>query len=181
MRRNGKRGGARRSSNKGISELIQTARDQNWVVISSAGGHWIFRPPDKSMPQVVASGTPGGNNRSVENTKAQLKRSGLVLNGRRRLRRNPSMKTSTMIGIGVVAAAAAYFLLRPSSTTIMTAAGPVSVPTAPSGAMSPLAQQREQMITMIMVGERVSREAAIARYNALTVRPVSGFGSYYRS
>jgi predicted RNA binding protein YcfA (HicA-like mRNA interferase family) len=191
MRRNSKRGGARRSSNKGISELIQTARAQGWLVMSSAGGHWIFRGPDKTKPQVIVSGSPS-DVFALKAAKGDLRRSGLVLNRRRRLRRNPSMKTSTMIGFGVVAAAAAYFLLRPSTTAVIqTAGGPVSVPVpsyAASQVASAIASGREAMIQRIMAHDHLTREAATARYDQLAptigaalTRGTSGFGSYYRS
>ena len=174
MRRNGKRGGARRSSNKGISELIQTARDQNWVVISSAGGHWIFRPPDKSMPQVVASGTPGGNNRSVENTKAQLKRSGLVLNGRRRLRRNPSMTMGTKVKIGV-AAVAGLVLLRVLSLRAAFSGGFPGGPAAPGVVMAPGA-------AALYANPNAAAAIAARREPVFaTASSLRGLGGYYRS
>jgi len=72
---------ARRSSNKEVSDLIQKARAQGWAVLHSGSGHYIFRSPDKSVPQVVVPSTPGGGNRSMENVRAKLKKSGLVMNG----------------------------------------------------------------------------------------------------
>jgi predicted RNA binding protein YcfA (HicA-like mRNA interferase family) len=192
MRRNSKRGGARRSSNKEISELIQKARDQGWVVMSSAGGHWIFRGPDKTKPQVIVSGSPS-DVFALKAAKGDLRRSGLVLNSRRRLRRNPSMTTGMKVGIGAAAAVVAYFLLRPSTTTIMTPAGPVTVPvggpTASASIASVFAARREAEIASGMA-RGLTREAATARYDraaalvgglVAAARPVSGLGSYYRS
>lgn len=77
----------RRSSNREVSDLIQAARAQGWQVMASSGGHWIFRSPDKSIPQIIVAGTPGGGNRSLDNARAKLKRAGLAMNRRRRTSR----------------------------------------------------------------------------------------------
>lgn len=82
-RRNGGRSEHRRSSNREVGDLIHAARSQGWQVMSSSGGHWIFRPPDKSMPQIIVAGTPGSGNRSLDNAKSKLKRAGLVMNRKR--------------------------------------------------------------------------------------------------
>ena len=158
MRRNSKRGGARRSSNKEISELIQKARDQGWLVMSSAGGHWIFRGPDKTKPQVIVSGSPS-DVFALKSAKGDLRRSGLVLNSRRRLRRNPSMTMGTKVKIGV-AAVAGLVLLRVLSLRAAFSGGFPGGPAAPGVVMAPGAA------------------ALYANPNASSLR---GLGGYYRS
>jgi len=70
----------RRSSNKEVGDLIQKARAQGWSVLHTGSGHYVFRSPDKTKPQVIVPSTPGGGNRSLQNARALLKKSGLVMN-----------------------------------------------------------------------------------------------------
>lgn len=99
------------------------------------------------------------------------------------------MNTSTKIAIGAGAAIAAFFLLRGSGTrTVMTASGPVAIPTNLS---SVLASQREAEIGRMMA-RGLTRAAAEARYDRagaflstvasgiVGARSVSGLGGYYR-
>lgn len=168
--------------------MIQKARDQGWTVLHSGGGHLIFRSPDKSVPQVVVPSTPGGGNRSIENTKAKLKRSGLVTN-RRRVRRNPRVSYG-LIAAGVAAVAAvAWMASRPSAPA---SALPGALAANPNAA-AVIAARREPEIARLMA-RGMTRADAEARYDravgavftaasALTtgLRPTSGLGSYYRS
>lgn len=180
----------RRSSNKEVSDLIQKARSQGWTVIGSSGGHWIFRSPDKSQAQVVVPGTPS-DHRSMKNAKSALRRAGLTLNRRRRLRRNPSMSTGAMVAIGVGVVLGIVLLSRRPTA-------PVSA-YAPAGAPSPeriaeaIRGNREAEISRMMArNPSLTRADAEARYDraagaitsiaAAFTRPgTSGIGSYYRS
>lgn len=193
--RNG-RAEARRSSNKEISALIQKARAQGWTVLYSGGGHLIFRSPDKAVPQIVLPSTPGSGNRAIENAVAKLKKGGLVMNRRRRIRRNP-MKTSTAVLLGAAAAVGALFLLRRSARVVtLTAAGPTAAPvmnaaTANAALSAMFGSNREPEIARIMTrNPTLSRAEAEARYNSAVASatsyvasrmPTSGIGSYYRT
>lgn len=180
----------RRSSNKEVSDLIQKARAQGWTVIGSSGGHWIFRSPDKSQAQVVVPGTPS-DYRSMKNSKSALRRAGLVLNRRRRLRRNPSMSTGAMVAIGVGVALGIVLLSRRPAPSVATY--------TPAGAPSPeriaeaIRGNREAEIARMMArNPGLTRADAEARYDravgaitsiaaAFTRPAVSGIGGYYRS
>ena len=181
----------RRSSNKEVSDLIQKARNQGWTVIGSSGGHWIFRSPDKSQAQVVVPGTPS-DHRSMKNAKSALRRAGLTLNRRRRLRRNPSMSTGAMVAIGAGAVLGLVLLSRRPTA-------PVAAVYTPGGAPSPeriaeaIRGNREAEIARMMArNPGLTRADAEARYDravgaitsiaAAFTRPgTSGIGSYYRS
>jgi len=56
-----------------IKDWIRVARCAGWTV-KLRGGHFLFFPPAGQM--VSAPGTPGGG-RSIQNTRAKLRRAGL--------------------------------------------------------------------------------------------------------
>jgi hypothetical protein len=51
------------------------AEGMHWTITRTGGGHLRWKPP-QGKP-VFTPGTPGGNNRSVQNSIAQLRRAGL--------------------------------------------------------------------------------------------------------
>jgi biotin operon repressor len=181
---------ARRGSNKEINDLVQKARSQGWTVLHSGGGHLIFRSPDKTVPQIVVAGTPGGGNRSVENTIARLRKAGLSVNHRRRMRRNPTMSTGAMVAIGAGAVLALALLSRPR--TVATTVGPIPADSA-ARVSAVMGANREAEIARAMARRPgMTRAEAEARYDravammttmaaALTRPAANGIGSYYRS
>lgn len=64
-----------------LREIIRAAKDQGWEVTKTSRLHVKFIPPG-DRPPVYAPGTPS-DVRSMANTIAQLRRSGLVLGARR--------------------------------------------------------------------------------------------------
>jgi len=58
-------------------DIKKAARGQGWVVQATKKGHVRLVPPNKDMPIVIGSGTPG-DHRAVKNLLAQAKRSGLI-------------------------------------------------------------------------------------------------------
>ena len=97
------------------------------------------------------------------------------------------MKTSTMVAVGVGAAAAAFFLLRPSTRTVMTPVGPITVSSSGAGASltgeriaAAAGTSRESMIAEWM-RRGLTRQAAEARWNlamAAASGSMRGFGGY---
>lgn len=60
-----------------LRPFVIAAIEQGWTVTKTGGGHLRFQPP-KGAP-VFTPSTPGGGNRSIDNTRAQLRRAGLNL------------------------------------------------------------------------------------------------------
>lgn len=179
----------RRSSNKEVGDLIQKARAQGWTVIGSSGGHWIFRSPDKSQAQVIVPGTPS-DYRSMKNAKSALRRAGLTMNRRRRLRRNPSMSTGAMIAIG--AGVALGVMLWGSRRRAEVTARYAPAPSPERIAEAIRGNREAEIARMMALNPRLTRADAEARYDravgaitsiaAAFTRPgASGIGSYYRS
>ncbi len=61
-----------------IQFLIAQARQQGFTVERRGSGHWLFRPPNRTDPLVVVSGSPS-DHRAVANMRGQLRRAGLDL------------------------------------------------------------------------------------------------------
>jgi predicted RNA binding protein YcfA (HicA-like mRNA interferase family) len=59
-----------------MKDLIKIAREHGWTVEKTGGGHLRFASPDGASV-VYAPQSPHGGNRSVENTKQNLRRAGL--------------------------------------------------------------------------------------------------------
>jgi hypothetical protein len=63
-------------SKKGVRELIDEARRQNWRCTQTAKGHWMCLAPD-GIGAVVVSGTPS-DTRSLKNAISRMKQHGFV-------------------------------------------------------------------------------------------------------
>lgn len=61
---------------KELVTLQRLALSQGWE-IEHRGAHLCWRSPDRSVPLQFTSCTPGGGNRSIENTRRMLVRAGL--------------------------------------------------------------------------------------------------------
>jgi hypothetical protein len=60
-----------------IRPILEAALDQGWSVRLTTGCHWILTSPTGQTAS--APGSPRNGCRSIENTKAQARRAGLVL------------------------------------------------------------------------------------------------------
>jgi hypothetical protein len=58
-----------------LCTAARKARKSGWVLTRTGSGHIRWRGPDGAI--VITSSTPGGGNRSIRNSRAQLKRAGL--------------------------------------------------------------------------------------------------------
>jgi hypothetical protein len=68
---------ASNGGSKVIQKWIRQARAQGWTVDMSGSGHYLFRSPDGKQQTTVPS-TPG-RGRSMMNSRAQLRRIGLMV------------------------------------------------------------------------------------------------------
>ena len=57
--------------------LLRAAQRQGWRVERTNGGHYRWRSPDRSVPQIISGGTPSCH-RAERNLLAQLRRGGLA-------------------------------------------------------------------------------------------------------
>lgn len=67
---------SRNDYRKRLEQLAAQARDQNWTVTPTGGGHLKFIPPEKDKPLVIAAVTTT-DHRAAANLLSQLRRSGL--------------------------------------------------------------------------------------------------------
>jgi len=58
-------------------EIVKAAEEQGWTTERTRKGHWRFNPPNKTVPPVFTSGTPG-DFRAVKNFLTKLRKHGFV-------------------------------------------------------------------------------------------------------
>lgn len=57
-------------------KLMKLARSQGWEITATRNGHFRWRSPDKSVAQIISSGSPSCS-RAHKNLLADLRRGGL--------------------------------------------------------------------------------------------------------
>lgn len=65
----------RQVRNRELRQLVRRAQRQGWAVTYTGGGHLRWQAPDGAL--VFTPSTPNGGCRSLENTRADLRRVGL--------------------------------------------------------------------------------------------------------